>query len=101
MKKFTLALLACLLVFFSGCGQQQNENIVIKVDPLASVKTLLKGYANGQPLRSEVTSFPDYVATVKKVDPAKAEILEKGFAEIQKPGTNVQAKAKELLAKFE
>jgi methylmalonyl-CoA mutase cobalamin-binding subunit len=41
------------------------------------------------------------VATVKKVDPAKAEILEKGFAEIQKPGTNIQAKAKEILSKIE
>ena len=101
MKKFTPAILTCLLAFFCGCGQQQNENIIIKVDPLASVKTMLKGYANGQPLRSEVTSFPDYVATVKKVDPAKAEILEKGFAEIQKPGTNIQAKAKEILSKIE
>jgi ABC-type Zn uptake system ZnuABC Zn-binding protein ZnuA len=101
MKKFTPAILTCLLAFFCGCGQQQNENIVIKVDPLASVKTMLQGYVNGQPLRSEVTSFPDYVATMKKVDPAKAEILEKGFAEIQKPGTNIQAKAKEILSKIE
>ncbi|MFZ9822343.1 MAG: hypothetical protein ACO3E9_00885 [Gemmataceae bacterium] len=71
MKKFTPAILTCLLAFFCGCGQQQNENIVIKVDPLASVKTMLQGYVNGQPLRSEVPSFPDYVATVKQVAPGK------------------------------
>ena len=101
MIRLASTLLVCSSLFLSGCGQPQNENIVIKVDPMAGVKTMLQGYVNGQPLRSEVTSYPDYVATVKKVDPSKAEILEKGLAEIQKPGANIKEKAKELLSKIQ
>lgn len=95
---FCLILIAsCLAVV--GCSKPANQNIEIKVDAMAGVRTLLEGYAKGQPLRSEVTLFPDYVNTVRKVDPAKADILEKGLEDIKKPGTDIRAKAKELMGK--
>ncbi len=104
MREFlNFSVMLLLLVFLVlGCSNSGNETITVKVaeDPLANVRTLLEGYAKGQPMRSEVTSFPDYVNTVRKVDPAKADILEKGFSELQKSGANHQAKAKELLEKL-
>jgi hypothetical protein len=40
------------------------------------------------------------VSNVKAVSPEKAEILEKGLADIKKPGADVKAKAKALLAEL-
>ncbi|MSR31826.1 MAG: hypothetical protein EXR99_10015 [Gemmataceae bacterium] len=101
MNKFVPLFLIALVLAAPGCGGSASQDIEIKVaDPLDGVRTLLKGYAEGQPLRSEVTSFPDLVNTVRKVDANKADMLEKGFADLQKKGANIKAKAKELLEKF-
>lgn len=104
MRKFLNFSVMLLLPVFSvlGCSNSGNETITIKVaeDPLTNVRALLTEYAKGAPMLSEASSFPDYVNTVRKVDPAKAEILEKGLNELQKPGANRQAKAKELLEKL-
>lgn len=97
----------CLLITstaFSilGCSESKNETIVIKVadDPLAGVRTILEGYVKGVPMRSEVTSFPDFINSAKKANPEKGALLEKGLQELQKPGTNLKAKASELLEKL-
>ena len=45
--------------------------------------------------------FPNLVEGVRKTDPARADILEKGFAELQKPKANTAAKAKEILKALE
>ncbi len=52
-------------------------------DPLASAKTALQRYADGQPLGSEVTTFDFMVEELKKVDPAKADILKEGLEGIK------------------
>lgn len=96
----------CLLITstaFSilGCSESKNETIKIKVeDPLAGVRTILEGYVKGEPMRSEVTSFPDFINSAKKANPEKGELLEKGLEELQKPGTNLKAKASALLEKL-
>ena len=69
-------------------------------DPLAGVRTILEGYVKGVPMRSEVTSFPDFINSAKKANPEKGELLEKGLQELQKPGTNLKAKASALLEKL-
>jgi hypothetical protein len=96
-----LAIAATML----GCGSStKQEQIEIKVtnDPLTRATTLLQRYANGQPLSSEVTSFPGMVEQLAKVDQAKADILKAGLAEIQAaaPGARA-AKAKEILTKLQ
>lgn len=85
-----------------GCSQPtvKPKVITITVDPMVQVGNTLRAYANGQGLGSEVTGYEQMVATVKGVNPEKAAILEKGLAEIQKPGADVKAKAKALLGQL-
>ncbi len=91
-------------VFLPGCGPdgrvKEKTVEVQQKTPLEDAKNLLQNYANGQRMGSEATTFTYLVNEVKKTDPQKAEILEKGFEELQKPGTNTAAKAKEILGKL-
>ena len=98
-----ICLLGSLIaISITACSKPQNETIIIKAaeDPLDGIRTVLDGYAKGQPLRSEASSFPNYINDIRKVNPEKADILEKGLQELQKPGANVQSKAKALLEKL-
>ena len=93
-----------LAVSAIGCDRRPKEAVIeIKPsnDPLAAARRVLQRYADGQPLASEVTSFPRMVEEVRKVDPVNADILETGLAEIQKASpAALRAKARELLAKL-
>ncbi len=96
-----------LVVALLGCGSSvKQERIEIKApsasNPLAEATSLLERYAGGQPLTSEATSFPNLVERVRKEDAAKADILEAGFAELQKATPAARpAKAKEILSKLQ
>jgi len=94
--------LALLGMLTTGCSQPtvKPKVITINVDPMVQVTNTLRAYANGQALGSEVTGFEQMVATVKGVSAEKAAVLEKGLAEIQKPGADVKAKAKALLGQL-
>jgi hypothetical protein len=46
---------------------------------------------------SEVMTFEEIVAEVRKTDPEKATILEKGFADLKRSPANLSAKARKLL----
>jgi len=85
-----------------GCSQQTVKpmKIEIKVDPMVQVTNTLQGYAKGQNLGSEVTGYDSMVSNVKAANPDKAAILEKGLAEIKKPGADVKGKAKALLSEL-
>jgi hypothetical protein len=94
-----------LVVITVGCGGPvKEEQIEVKPsnDPLFQARAVLQRYADGQPLTSEVTSFPNMVEEVRKVDSTRADVLEKGLAEIQKTPPGARAgKAKELLRKLQ
>jgi hypothetical protein len=62
-----------------------------------TAKQLLQQYADGAPLGSEVTSYPQIVAQVKKDDPQKAALLEQGLADLHRAGAGRVKKAKALL----
>lgn len=102
MRRLLTAAVALAMAVGAGCGPaMKTEDITVTpIDPMAQVKSTLTNYANGQPLGSEVTSFPGMVETVKKIDAEKGAALEKGFADMQKPKANVRAIAKTLLAKL-
>jgi len=102
-RTHTLIASFALVVFALGCGAPREEEIQIKGgnDPLANAKSILQSYANGQPPSSEVASYPKIVDDVRKTDPAKADILEKGFADLQRSKSGHASKAKELLKKLE
>jgi hypothetical protein len=104
-NRFVAAAVAALLAVHAGCGpagKVKEETIEVKQNSsLEQAKQLLNNYAKGQALGSEVTSFDDIVAEVRKADPTRGDILEKGFAELQKPKTNTATKAKEILKQLE
>lgn len=97
------ALLAALA--FAGCGppgKVDEQTIEVKENSgLEQAKQYLNNYAKGQPLGSEVTSFAHLVEEVRKTDPARADVLDKGFADLQKPKANTASKAKEILKQLE
>ena len=98
----TLAL-SIFTAAFVGCGDERTREKSIEVQQnsaLEQAKTLLEGYAKGKPVGSEATSFAKIVEELRKDDKERADILEKGFAELQKPKANTAAKAKEILAKL-
>lgn len=88
------------MAMLTGCNPSgvKVETYEIKtVSGIEQAKQLLQQYANGGPLGSEVTSYPQIVEQVKKDDPKKGEILEQGLAELQQAGANRAEKAKALL----
>lgn len=93
------ALCAAALIGCDGGDKPKQESIEVKPQAeLEQAKALLENYAKGQALGSEVSDFPRLVSGVRATDPARADVLEKGFADLQKPKANLAAKAKQMLA---
>jgi hypothetical protein len=104
MKSIQFLLLSLAVIAgVVGCSPVKEEQITVKpqADALAPARSLLESYANGQPMTSEVTQFPKMVEDVRAVDPAKADILQKGLEDLQKSAPNARpAKARDLLKKL-
>lgn len=104
---FLIGCVAVCCVAVVGCGGEGRvkvESIEVSAnnDPLNEPRSILKRYADGQPLGSEVTSFDYHVKQVREKDPARADVLEKGFKELQEAAPSARAaKAKELLEKIQ
>jgi hypothetical protein len=84
------------LLGLCGCG----KDAPVEVKPqsgLERAKEILNDYANDVPMGSEVATFEEIVAEVRKTDPQKAAILEKGFADLKRSPGNLKSKARELL----
>src|SRR5215831_17800788 len=82
-----------------GCGRG-GKGPPVEVKPqsgLERAKVILNDYAQGAPMGSEVETFPEIVEEVRRTDPQKAAILEKGFADLKRSPDNRRAKARELL----
>lgn len=100
-----LALLAgAALLAPVGCfSPVEEKQITVKAsnDPLFYPRSVLQRYANGQPMGSEVTGFPAMVAELRKTDAKRADILEKGLADLQAaPASGRKAIAKDLLTQL-
>lgn len=103
MRKSIALALFVLCAGLVGCGNDKPKVETIEAppaNPLAEAKAILTNYANGMPVTSEAETFPEIVQRVRAVDPAKADILEKGFREIKANRQNPGPKAKELLKKL-
>lgn len=100
-----LSLLIATLILGVGCGgggvKPRDIEVKPSNDPLVPARAALNRYASGEPLGSEVTGFPSLVDNVRKVDPGRADILEKGLAEIQKTPAKRASIAKDLLQKLQ
>ena len=100
---FALQLVVAVALW--GCGGGVGEKSYEKKQdpPLEQAKVILQRYADGQPMTSEVSNFPTIVEEVRKTDPAKADILQKGFDDLQKhknEPSHLKEKSKELLKKL-
>ena len=105
LQKCCFLVALVLLAGTVGCHSSvREEQIQVKEsnDPLFEPRSILKRYSEGQPMGSEASSFDKMVKDVRQVDPARADILEKGLADIQKASPGARAnKAKELLQKLQ
>ena len=92
-----------LVLALAGCARGPREKVIPipAGDPLANARSVLQRYAEGQPVASEATSFPHFVEDLRKVDPARADILEKGLNDIQADPAARVSIAKALLPKLQ
>src|SRR5438876_142013 len=84
-----------------GCGGGAKGPPVPQAppqSPLDRAKMILTEYAQGEKsVGSEAMGFEEIVADVRKTDPQKATILEKGFEDIKRNWKSPGAKARALL----
>lgn len=66
-------------------------------DPVAEARLFFEDYAAGQGLGSEQELFEEIITAIKAVDPAKADVVAKGIAEIKKNPTTTAITAKKVL----
>jgi hypothetical protein len=85
------------LLGLCSCGSNSPPVQVQPQSGLERAKGILNDYANGAPMGSEGATFEEIVAEVRKTDPQKATILEKGFAELKRSRQNLSGKARALL----
>jgi hypothetical protein len=83
-----------------GCGGGKDPPEVKPQSGLERAKVILNDYVQGVPLGSEAMTFEEIVAEVRKTDPHKATILEKGFADLKRSPGDRSVKARELLKKL-
>ena len=87
------------LLGLCGCGKDPP----VEVKPqggLERARVILNDYAQGTPMGSEAMTFEEIVEEVRKTDPHKATILEKGFADLKRSPGDRSVKARELLKKL-
>jgi hypothetical protein len=99
-----LAVVSFAGIFVIGCGGSGTPQVKQVEVPMPTgverAKLLLKQYAQGQPLGSEVEEFPQIIEEAKKADPQKGAILEQGLNNIRtNPNQRVKI-AEELLQKL-
>ena len=85
------------LLGLSGCGRSAPPVQVQPQSGLERAKVILNDYANGLPMGSEGATYEEIVAEVRKTDPQKATILEKGFADLKRSPQSLRDKARALL----
>jgi len=67
---------------------------------LQAFAPFLKGMLKGNPCAARSPLFQTSLTLQKKANPEKGDILEKGLEDLQKPGSNLKAKASALLEKL-
>ena len=85
------------LLGLCGCGSYSPPVVVQPQSGLERAKVILNDYASGVPMGSEAATYEEVVAEVRKTDPQKATILEKGFADLKRSPQNLRDKARALL----
>ena len=95
-----IAIMFMALLGLWGCGGGKDAPEVQPQSGLERAKVILNDYAKGMRMGSEAMTFDEIVEEVRKTDPQKATILEKGFADLKRSPNDPSAKARELLKKL-
>jgi hypothetical protein len=98
--KVGITFTALLGLWGCGLGGKGPQAEVKPQGGLERAKVILNDYAQGVPLGSEAMTFEEIVEEVRKTDPQKATILEKGFADLKRSPGNRSGKARELLKRL-
>jgi hypothetical protein len=93
----TVGIVFVALVGLCGCGKGAAPVAVQTQGGVERAKVILNDYANGVPMGSEQMTFEEIVEEVRKSDPQKATILEKGFADLKRSPQNRSGIARTLL----
>ncbi|MGL4550354.1 MAG: hypothetical protein ACRC33_04140 [Gemmataceae bacterium] len=84
------------LLALCGCGKDPP----VETKPqsgLERARGILDDYVNGAAMGSEAETFEEIVTEVRKADPQRAAVLEKGFADLKRSPKALSAKARALL----
>jgi len=92
-----VAIVFIALLGLCGCGINPPPIEVQPQSGLERAKGILNDYVSGVPMGSEAATFEEIVTEVRKTDPQKATILEKGFADLKRSPQNPRDKARALL----
>ena len=92
--------MAFLGLWGCGVGGKSPQADVKPQSGLERAKVILNDYAQDATMGSEAMTFDEIVEEVRKTDPQKATILEKGFADLKRSPGNRSVKARELLKKL-
>ena len=96
-RSLAVAIVCIALLGLCGCGHKAPPVTVQPQSGLERAKVILNDYASGVPMGSDAATFEEVVAEVRKTDPQKAVILEKGFADLKRSKQNLRDKARALL----
>ena len=97
MVRAWLGIVSMALLALCGCGSNSSRVEIQPQSGLERARQILNDYASGVPLGSEAATFEEVVAEVRKTDPQKATILQKGFADLKRSPQNLRDKARALL----
>ena len=106
LKTVLLSGLLYSLVAFAGCSPMQRGIETQSPPPtgielLRTVKVILEGYVRGGERGEELENYDQIVTTLRSTHPNEADILEKGFAELQAaPDNAVKATAQKILGQL-
>jgi hypothetical protein len=99
----SLGILLAAAAALAGCesGRIKEQTVDLHMTKgLERAKEYIEHYAKGEPIGSEAAAFSGVVEEVRATDPAKAEVLEKGFADLLKAKGDLKPKAQALLKKL-
>lgn len=89
------------LLLVAGCSAKGGRERRVYTrpgqrDPVSEAKVFFTGYAKGEGFGEEAT-FEELITAIKAVDPAKADVVAEGIAEIKKNPAATAATAKKVL----
>lgn len=107
MKHLKIALvlgLLCLFVIHSGCKPARRETTPAPpsgIELLISAKRVFEFYARGEEPDIDRNQFEEIITALRPTHPDKADVLEKGYAEVTAaPNNSVKGIANKILTQL-